>query len=314
MPKCLITGGAGFIGSHLAISALRMGWEVAVLDNLSTGWLSNLPDIEDGVRFFHGDVRDPEALLKASEGVEIIFHLAALVSVPLSIEDPILSANINDIGTLNVFEAARNNGVRRVVHSSSAAVYGQKSGIPNLESMTPAPMSPYAAHKLIGEHYGSIYSQEFGVEAVSLRYFNVFGPRQDPRSPYSGVISIFADCLAEDRAPTIFGDGEQTRDFIFVEDVVRANLLAAKALKAEGQVVNVGTGKPISVNTLWKTMGKIAGKTITPSFNEERAGDIKDSLAAVDEAIKVLAFNARIGLEEGLEKTISWANSEDNKR
>lgn len=306
MARCLVTGGAGFIGSHLCEALTASGWQVAVMDNLSTGRLSNLGALADGLKFFHADVCDLSALLTASAGVDVIFHLGALVSVPASLENPGLSAKINDLGTLNVFEAARRNRVAKVVFSSSAAVYGNSALPPHHEEQRPEPLSPYAAHKLIGEYYGRIYASQFGVGAVSLRYFNVYGPRQDPRSPYSGVISIFADHLFKGTAPTIFGDGEQTRDFIYVGDVVRANLLAASGSSADGLAVNIGSGSTISIAGLWEEMAKIKGTALKANFEAERPGDVRHSSASVEKAGSVLGFKAKVGLAEGLRETLGW--------
>ncbi len=309
MPKCLITGGAGFIGSHLAVEACSRGWDVTVLDNLSTGKLSNLNDLEDGLSFSHADVRDPVAVARAAQGMDCIFHLAALVSVPVSMEQPRLSAEINDLGTMNVLEAARSAGVGRVVLSSSAAVYGESAEPPHEESMTPQPMSPYAVHKLAGEYYGRIYTREFGVDVVSLRYFNVYGPRQDPKSPYSGVISIFADKLAAGATPVIYGDGEQTRDFVYVSDVVDANLAASTASGCGGMAINVGTGVAVSINELWRTMAAVNGSTLDPEHGPARGGEVRHSVASVDAAARVLGFRAGVGLKEGLAATLGWIAS-----
>lgn len=305
MSSCLVTGGAGFIGSHICEEALRRGWSVRVIDNLSTGKRENLSHLAGPLEFIEADISEPDGVMEAARDVEVIFHLGALVSVPQSCEDPHLSARSNDLGTLNVFEAARVNGARRVIHSSSAAVYGPNTAPPHHEELSPDPVTPYAAHKLLGEHYGRFYAATHGLEAVSLRYFNVYGPRQDPSSPYSGVISIFADRLRSGAPITIFGDGGQTRDFVYVADVVRANFLAAGCDGAVGFSANVATGSAVTVNHLLQTMARTLGVEANPAYGETRTGDIRDSFAAVGKARELLGFKAEVSLEEGLEKLLS---------
>lgn len=307
MHHCLVTGGAGFIGSHIVEGALAKGWKVRVLDNLSTGKIENLSGVRDKIEFFEGDVRDEARVKEAVEGVDLVFHLAALVSVPISMEDPGLSATINDLGTLNVFTAAADAGVGRVVYSSSSAVYGDHNVPPHREAANPDPASPYAAHKWLGEHYAEVLQKTRGLDVVSLRYFNVFGPRQDPGSPYSGVISIFIDRLCADRGVTIFGDGEQTRDFVFVSDVANANLLAATCGLGEERVFNIGTGESVSINKLYSTLAGLCGKGAAPTHAPPRTGDVMHSCAVVERAEKILGFSAEVPLEEGLQKTVEWA-------
>jgi UDP-glucose 4-epimerase len=305
MIRCLITGGAGFIGSHLAEAAVSRGWAVTVLDNLSSGRLENLAPVLNDVTFIEGDVTDAARVRETARGCEVIFHEAALVSVPRSVADPRLSAEINDLGTLNVFEAARNQGVRRVVLASSAAVYGKQHAPPHEETLTPEPATPYAAHKLLGEHYARFYAAVYGIESVCLRYFNIYGPRQDPSSPYSGVISIFADLLGRDETPTLFGDGLQTRDFVYVSDVVRANFLAAAATRADGYAVNVATGRAVTILDLWRTMAALADRPADHRFGPARTGDIVASWGATSLAEYEIGFKAEIGLDEGLRKLLA---------
>jgi len=262
--RALVTGGAGFIGSHLVDALVAEGCEVVVIDDLSTGNLSNLEHIKDRITFYKGDIRDQDLLRKAADGCEVVFHQAAVVSVPQTVENPIDSAMVNDIGTLFVLDTARNKNVKRVILASSCAVYGDDHKLPKVESMTPKPQSPYAVQKITGEYYARLYHDLYGFETVCLRYFNVYGPRQDPSSPYSGVISIFMSKSISGQPPVIYGDGNQYRDFIFVKDVVRANLLAAEKDEATGKVFNVGTGGYVRINQLWEMIGRISGFNIEP--------------------------------------------------
>jgi len=239
-------------------------------------------------------------------GVEVVFHQAALVSVPQSIEDPIEAAMVNDLGTLNVLEAARHSGVKRVVFASSCAVYGDLPQLPKKEEMDTKPLSPYAASKLHGETYARLYRDLYGLETVCLRYFNVYGPRQDPSSPYSGVISIFMDKAARGKPPTIYGDGEQSRDFVYVADVIQANLLAAQRENISSVVINVGTGKSVTVNSLWKNIAELAGVQDEPERANFRSGDIRQSVAEISRAYELLDFEPRYSLEEGLKLTWDW--------
>jgi UDP-glucose 4-epimerase len=304
--KALVTGGAGFIGSHLVETLISAGCQVTVLDNLSTGHTANLQHLEGKFEFYQKDVRDAEALFAAADKCDVIFHLAAVVSVPLTIEDPMDSAAINDMGSLLVFEAARKQGVKRVVFSSSCAVYGDEPQLPKLENMLPKPMSPYAVQKLAAEYYARVYDDLYGVETAVLRYFNVFGPRQDPSSPYSGVISIFIAKALLNEAAVIYGDGNQSRDFIYVQDVVRANLLAATAQNACGRVMNIGSGRAIRINVLWQAISALCGQKRDPEYAPRRPGDIVDSLADVKRAQKLINFKCEISFEKGLEATFEW--------
>ena len=306
MKKCLVTGGAGFIGSNLVERLLGASFQVQVLDTLSSGLLQNLEPFREYIDFKQGDVRDLATLQGMMSGVEVVFHQAAVVSVPQSIEDPIEAAMVNDLGTLNILEAARRSGVRRVVFASSCAVYGDLPQLPKKEEMDTKPLSPYAASKLHGETYARLYKDLYGLETVCLRYFNVYGPRQDPSSPYSGVISIFMDKAARGKPPTIYGDGEQCRDFVYVADVVQANLLAAQRENISSVVINVGTGKSVTVNTLWKNIAKLAGVQGEPVRANFRPGDIRQSVAEISRAHELLDFEPGYSLEEGLRLTWDW--------
>jgi nucleoside-diphosphate-sugar epimerase len=306
MKKCLVTGGAGFIGSHLVEHLVGASVQVQVLDNLSSGVLQNLELFRKHIHFKQGDVRDLTTLQEMMSGVEVVFHQAALVSVPQSIEDPVETAMVNDFGTLNVLEAARQSGVRRIVFASSCAVYGDLPQIPKREDMDTKLLSPYAASKLHGENYAHLYADIYGLETVCLRYFNVYGPRQDPSSPYSGVISIFMDKATRSERVIIYGDGEQCRDFIYVDDVVRANLLAAQGKDISGVTINVGTGTSVTVNSLWKNIAELAGVKGEPERANSRRGDIRQSVAEISRAQELLGFEPCYSLEEGLKLTWEW--------
>jgi UDP-glucose 4-epimerase len=305
--KALATGGAGFIGSHLVEALVAAKCGVTVVDNLSSGNLSNLEPLKDRITFYQGDIRQKDILEEAAEGCDVIFHLAAIVSVPQTVENPVESAEVNDIGTLNVFEAARLRNVRRIVFSSSCAVYGDDPLLPKVETMKPMPASPYAVQKLSAEHYARVYNDLFGVESVSLRYFNVFGPRQDPSSPYSGVISIFMTRSLSKQAAVIHGDGNQSRDFVYVKDVVNANLLAASMKQPRGSIFNIGTGSQVRINQLWERIASLSGqKNLKPRYEPARAGDILNSYAGMDLAKSKLKFDPECSLEQGLELTLEW--------
>ncbi|MBF0530599.1 MAG: SDR family oxidoreductase [Deltaproteobacteria bacterium] len=306
MIRCLITGGAGFIGSHLVDEAVRRGWRVVVLDNFSTGHMENLTSSLDHIDLVRGDVRDQELLRQCFRGVDVVFHHAALVAVPDSVANPILSAEINDLGTLNVFLAARDAGVKRVVYASSSAVYGNISTPPHDETMKPCPDSPYAAHKLLGEHYAAIFQNLYGLDIVSLRYFNVYGPRQDPSSPYSGVISIFLEKARRGLAPVIFGDGGQRRDFIYVSDVVAANYLAALTKINSRPIYNIGTGRAVTLLDMIKNLEELTGHDLNPQFEQPRPGDVYASWAMVDRAKEDLGFKSQVSFKSGLAKTWTW--------
>jgi nucleoside-diphosphate-sugar epimerase len=304
--RALVTGGAGFIGSHLVEALVSTGCRVAVLDNLSSGKYTNLEHLEGQFSFFPEDIRNRPALDAAVENCEVIFHLAAVVSVPQTIENPVDSAAVNDMGTIHVLDAACRKRVKRVVISSSCAVYGDDPGLPKRENMHPKPLSPYAAQKLAAEYYAKVFYELYGVEAAVLRYFNVYGPRQDPSSPYSGVISIFMTKALQNDPAVIHGDGNQSRDFIYVQDVVRANLLAATAENPGGQVINIGSGGSVTINDLWKSVCAISGRSLEPQYIDKRPGDIVKSLAGVDKAKALLGFECEVSFKKGLELTFEW--------
>ena len=306
MQKCLVTGGAGFIGSNLVDYLVREGMQVRVLDNLSTGNLENLEPVRGQIDFNQGDVRDFDTLMRAMSDIELVFHQAAMVSVPESVEDPVEAAMINDLGTLYLLEASHRAGVRKVILASSCAVYGDLPQLPKREDMATRPQSPYAASKLHGETYACLYSDLYGLETVCLRYFNVYGPKQDPTSQYSGVISIFMDKAVRDELPTIYGDGDQYRDFVYVADVVGANLQAALAENISGVVINVGTGGSVTINQLWKSIARLAGVESKPVRAPERPGDIQESVADISRARQMLEFEPKYSFQEGLEKTWEW--------
>jgi UDP-glucose 4-epimerase len=307
--KALVTGGAGFIGSHIVTALVEQDCQVNVLDNLSSGHLSNLDHVSDRIRFVQGDIRDVDMLTAEITGCDVVFHQAAVVSVTRTVEDPIGSSLINDTGTLNVLETARKSGVRRVVLASSSAVYGDDPESPKVESITPKPLSPYAIQKLSNEHYARVYHQLFNLQTVCLRYFNVYGPRQDPSSPYSGVISIFMTKAVNDEAPLIYGDGRQTRDFVYVSDVVQANLLAAVNEHASGEVFNVGTQNAVDINHLWLKIAALGNSSRKAEHAAPRPGDIIESLADIHKARHQLCFKPVFELDTGLGKTLAWYKS-----
>ncbi len=304
--RALVTGGAGFIGSHLVAALVGQGCDVTVLDNLASGHQTNLDTVKDKITFIKGDIKDERVLNRIIKGCEVVFHLAAVVSVTQTVKDPVGSALVNELGAIRVLDAARKNGVRRVVLSSSSAVYGDAPQLPKSESMIPAPMSPYAVQKLTNEYYAELYHRLYGLEAVCLRYFNVYGPHQDPSSPYSGVISIFMLKAINGEAPIIYGDGGQTRDFVFVKDVVQANLLAAAHEAAPGRVFNVGTSSSVSVNGLWEMIARLAQCRLPAKHEAPRPGDIVHSLASIQRAKELLGFQPSVTFEEGLRLTFAW--------
>jgi len=311
--KPLVTGGAGFIGSHLVDALVSSGCKVTVLDDLSTGRLSNLEHLKDNITFYKGDICNRETLDTAVKGCDVIFHQAAVVSVPQTVEDPVGSAAVNEIGTLSLLESARKNNVKRVVLASSSAVYGDDPQLPKRETFVSKPLSPYAVQKLTGEYYARLYTDLYGLETVCLRYFNVYGPRQDPTSPYSGVISIFMSKAVSKGAPVIYGDGKQYRDFVFVNDVVRTNLLAAIAEGASGEVFNIGTGKYVTIDRLWELTCDLCTLNIKPEYKPPRPGDIVESVANINHAKTVLGFNPEYSFEKGLEITLNWYKDKSNR-
>jgi UDP-glucose 4-epimerase len=301
--RALVTGGAGFIGGHLVAGLVGEGWRVRVLDDFSSGREENLADVIDVVEVLRGDVRDEAALARAAAGVEVVFHQAAVASVPRSVAEPLRTNAINLDATLRVLETARRSGVRRVVYAASSAAYGNSEALPKRESMTPEPLSPYALQKLAGEYYCHLYASLYGLETVALRYFNVFGPRQDPKSEYAAVIPRFICAALAGEGATIFGDGEQTRDFVYVQDAVRANLLAADASRASGAVINIATGRRISLNELWRAIREITGVAAEARYAPARAGDVRDSVADLSRARDLLGFEPAVPLREGLSRT-----------
>ncbi|MGH9754786.1 MAG: SDR family oxidoreductase [Blastocatellia bacterium] len=302
----LVTGGAGFIGSHIAEALVKRGDRVRVLDNLITGRRENLSRIADKIEFIEGDLRDYATTLRAAEGARVIFHQAAVPSVPRSVAEPALNHDINANGTFNVLMAAREAGARRVVYAASSSAYGDTETLPKYEEMPPSPLSPYAAAKLFGEYYCQVFTRVYNLETVSLRYFNVFGPRQDPSSPYSGVISKFITTLLAGVAPVIYGDGEQSRDFTYIDNVVDANLRAAESGGAIGQVINLGIGEQVTINQLFAELQKIIGSNLRARYEEARAGDILHSLAAISRAKDLIGYCPLIRLAEGLKRTVEW--------
>ena len=309
MASYLVTGGAGFIGSHLAEELVRRGHRVRVADSLITGKRRNLDHV-DGVDFVEGDLADMDVAVRAVAGMEYVLHQAAIPSVPRSVTDPMTSHRANVDAALNVLVAARDAGVKRLVYAGSSAAYGNAPTLPKREDMPPNPLSPYALQKLMAEQYCQMFTVLYGFETVTVRYFNVFGPRQDPGSPYSGVISLFATALLDGRRPTIYGDGEQTRDFTYVANVVDGVLRACDAPKAAGEVINVATGGRISLNELLSVMSGLVGARVAPIYKEERAGDVKDSQADITKARTLLGYAPIVGLEEGLRRTIEWCRAE----
>jgi UDP-glucose 4-epimerase len=304
--RALVTGGAGFIGSHIAERLVGEGHEVRIIDNLSSGHRANFAGFADKVEFVEGDIRDLGLLERLTQGCDWIFHQAAVVSVPYSVEHPQETHDVNIQGTLNVLLAARKNKVKRVMFACSAATYGEDPELPKRETMAPQPCSPYGVEKITGEYYLGVFNQLYDVETVSLRYFNVFGPRQDPRSPYSGVISIFVDRALTDKTPLVFGDGEQYRDFVYVGNVVDANMLAATVPEAAGRCYNVGCGEKTSLNDLLRTLGKLAGKQLRADYTDARAGDIRESVADISRIEAELGYAPKVGVEEGLRHLLDY--------
>ena len=305
MAHYLVTGGAGFIGSHLTEELVRRGHRVRVADSLITGKRSNLSHIP-GVEFLEGDLADLDFARQAVAGCEYVLHQAAIPSVPRSVKDPVSSNRANVDGTLNALVASRDAGVKRLVFAASSSAYGDTPTLPKHEEMPTHPLSPYALQKVIGEQYLQLFTRLYGLETVAIRYFNVFGPRQDPSSPYSGVISVFATALLENRSPAIYGDGEQTRDFTYVANVVDGVLRACEAPGASGQIINVATGGRISLNLLFEEMRRLVGARVRPAYQEARAGDVRDSQADIAKARELLGYVPTVSFEEGLRDTLNW--------
>lgn len=309
-PKVLVTGGAGFIGSNLADELIRNGARVTILDNLITGFEENLNEIKGDFEFVRGDVNDNNVLDRVVDGVEIIFHQAALPSVPRSVDNPVETHEACVDGTFNLLVKAKERGVKRFIYAASSSAYGDQPTLPKVETMRPEPMSPYAAAKLVGEYYCQVFNKVYGLETFSLRYFNVFGPRQNPSSMYSGVISRFVDALYKGQQPVIYGDGEQSRDFTYVANVVDANIRASQATQGFGEVMNVANGERVTLNELLDVLKGISGRTdVKADYQPERKGDVKHSQADNRKVIELLGYQKLVGLEEGLRNTIDWWRS-----
>ena len=306
MRLCLVTGGAGFIGSHLVRRLLELGHAVRVLDNFSTGHRKNLAEVASQIELFEGDICDTAMAERTIKGTEAVFHLAARASVPRSVEFPREANEVNVNGTLNLLLAARDAGTRRFVYSASSAAYGDTPTLPKVESMAPMPLSPYAVSKLAAEHYCACFAHVYGLETISLRYFNVFGPRQDPNSSYAAAIPAFVTRVLAGQRPTVFGDGEQSRDFCYIDNVVNANVLAFQAPKLAGEVVNIACGERITLNRIIELINQYLRTSIAPEYQDPRPGDVRHSLAALDAARRVIGYEPRIMFAEGLERSIAW--------
>jgi UDP-glucose 4-epimerase len=304
--RYLVTGGAGFIGSNTVEELVRRGHSVVVLDDLSAGKEENLAEVRTKITFIKGTITDLEVVRRAVQEADYVLHLAARTSVPRSVKDPIETNRANVDGTLNVLVAARDAKVKRVVFAASSSAYGETPTLPKIETMQPAPISPYGVSKFVGELYAQVFGRCYGLENVSLRYFNVFGPRQDPGSPYSGVLSKFITAFLEDRQPVVFGDGEQSRDFTYIENVVQANLLACEAANASGKVFNIGTGARVTLNQTLRLLEQIAGKRMEAKYDPPRDGDIRDSQADISQSRQILGYDPQVGFEEGLRRTFEW--------
>lgn len=306
----LVTGGAGFIGSHIAAALAEQGATVRVIDDLSTGYRHNLEAISAKIDFVEASLRDTQAVRRALSDVEVVFHEAAIPSVPRSVEHPIETHEATANATFALLLAARDAKVRRVIYAASSSAYGDQPELPKVEDMRPEPLSPYAVAKLMGEYYCQVFTHVYGLETVSLRYFNVFGPRQDPSSPYSGVISRFMDALVSGGQPVIYGDGEQSRDFTYISNVVDANFRAAESARAVGKVINIANGERVTLNQLLQTMKQITGqRDVTPHYEPTRRGDVRDSLADLTLARELLGYQPKVDLEDGLRRTFEWWKS-----
>ncbi len=306
MTLALVTGGAGFIGSHLVEGLLARGYEVRVLDNFATGRRENLAQVTDKIQVIEGDVQNLTTVRTAVRRVELVFHQAALPSVERSVKNPLESNAVNTMGTLNVLLAARDANVKRVIYASSSAVYGNTPTLPKDEAMTPDPLSPYAVSKLAAEQYVKIFNQLYGLSAVSLRYFNVFGPRQDPTTQYAGVIAKFTTCALEGKPYPVFGDGEQSRDFTYVENVVRANLAAAEVELKDAPVLNIAYGSRTTLNQIIALLNELTRQKLAAHYGPERAGDVRHSQANIERAKEVLDYAPPIDVREGLRRTLEW--------
>ena len=311
MAKYLVTGGAGFIGSNIAKELVRLGEEVVIFDNLSTGKRENISNISAKVKFIEGDLRDISLIKNACSGIDYVLHQAALPSVQRSVEDPAGTSEVNIIGTLNALIAAKDAKVKRFIYAASSSAYGDTPTLPKREDMKENPLSPYAVSKLTGENFTKVFFRIYGLETVILRYFNVFGPSQDPASQYSAVIPLFITAMLKGVSPVIYGDGKQSRDFTFVENVVSANILASKAQNKEalGKMMNIACGDAFSLNDMIATLNEIMGKDVKPKYDEGRKGDIKHSLADISLAKRLIGYTPKFTFKEGLKKTIEWYKS-----
>jgi UDP-N-acetylglucosamine 4-epimerase len=301
----LVTGGAGFIGSNLVEALLKQGERVAVLDNFSTGKKTNIKPFLKEIDLIEGDIRDPKTCQKAMKGIEIVLHQAALPSVPRSVSDPVLTNEVNVTGTLNLLWAARDAGVKRFVYAASSSAYGDSAALPKIETMAANPLSPYAVSKLTGEYYCRIFNRLYGLSTTSLRYFNVYGPRQDPHSEYAAVVPRMISALIRDQPGTIYGDGSQSRDFTYIEDCIQAVLLACVAPEVSGEVMNVSFGESVTINELHQKIADLLGKKIRPLYVPPRAGDVKHSLADIGKARRLLGYRPQYNIDRGIEKTMA---------
>ena len=306
MQKFLVTGGAGFIGSNICKKLVSQGCFVRVVDNLLTGKKSNLADVKDKIEFIEADMGDSEVAQSAVKDIDIVLHQGALPSVPRSVDDPAATHKHCVDATFTLLLAARDAGVKRFVYASSSSAYGDTPTLPKVETMPPSPLSPYAVGKLVGEYYCSVFYEVFGLETISLRYFNVFGPHQDPTSQYAAAIPAFVTAILKDEPPTIFGDGRQSRDFTYVDNVVDANLLAARAKQTKGEVINIACGQAVTVNKVIDIINNLLGKNIKPIYAAPRPGDVKHSLADITAAKKLIAFKPKVPFREGLKLAIGW--------
>ncbi|MCH8965314.1 MAG: SDR family oxidoreductase, partial [Planctomycetes bacterium] len=302
----LVTGGAGFIGSHIVRRLVADGHRVRILDNLSTGSMDKLADVIDRAEFIEGDLREQQDCQAACAGVEMVFHEAALPSVPRSVEDPQTFHANNIDGTFQLFLAAKEAGCRRIIYAASSSAYGDQPTQPKLETMLPAPLSPYALNKLVGEYYARVFYESYGLETISLRYFNVFGPHQDPSSQYAAAISAFVSAILRGERPIVYGDGQQTRDFTHIDNVVEANMLAAAAKTTQGQVINIACGQSVTINQVINTINRLLGTDHKPEYVPPRAGDIMHSLADITLAHEVIGFKPHLMFEDGLARAIEW--------
>ncbi|HMQ17106.1 MAG TPA: SDR family oxidoreductase [Phycisphaerae bacterium] len=306
MSLCLVTGGAGFIGSHLVRRLLAEGHAVRALDNFSTGHAANLAEVAGDIELVEGDIGDEHTAARCARGVDAVFHLAARASVPRSVEFPVEANHANVTGTLNLLVAARSAKVRRFIYSASSAAYGDTPTLPKVESMPPQPLSPYAVSKLAAEYYCSCFSHVYGLETISLRYFNIFGPRQDPKSAYAAAIPAFVSRMIRGERPVIYGDGEQSRDFCYVDNAVEANVLAMRAPRLAGEVVNIACGERITLNAIVALINQHLGSRLAPIYEPVRAGDVRHSLAALDAAQRIIGYRPGVMFAEGLARSLAW--------